>query len=152
MNPRTLLPEVVEPEVCSEALERSTDPADEVFVLLAQGRVGEAAEAAAEARLKDPSSFSLQVLDADILRANGDTERALARLKVLRADVANTANESWVHQALGKVYFSAGNYAAAANSFALALDQRVAAGADAAAIYSSTVALRRARDLQDSAE
>ncbi|WP_026554989.1 hypothetical protein [Arthrobacter sp. 35W] len=149
VNPRTLVPEVVDEEECAAALAQSTDPADEVFVLLAQGRVAEAAEAAAEARLKDPDSFRLQVYDADILRATKQTALALQRLKALGARVANTPDESWVHHQMGKVHFGAGNYEAAARSFATALEQRVAAGADAAAIYSSTVSLRRARDLAE---
>jgi hypothetical protein len=43
--------------------------------------------------------------------------------------------------------FVAGNIAAAVESFTRALDLRVAQSADAALIYSSTVALQRARDV-----
>jgi hypothetical protein len=57
--------------------------------------------------------------------------------------------EAWVYQQLGKVYFSNGNYPAAARCFSAALERRVAAGADASAIYSSTVSLKRALDLAE---
>ncbi len=147
INPVTLLPEVVDVNTCDRALTETDDPADLVFVLLARGRVAEAAETAAAARIADPDSFRLQLLDADILRATRHTERAVDRLKMLVAAVARTATESWVHQQLGKVHFSAGNYSDAVRSFATALDQRVAFGEDAAAIYSSTVAVRRAKDM-----
>ncbi|MBG0741589.1 tetratricopeptide repeat protein [Paeniglutamicibacter antarcticus] len=150
ISPTTLLPEVVDAEACDQALSTTQDPADRIFVLLARGRVAEAAEAVADARVADPVSFRLQLLDADVLRATHHTERAVARLKCLAADIASTAMESWVHQQLGKVHFSAGNYPAAVRSFSTALDQRVAFGEDAAVIYASTVAVRRALDLAES--
>ena len=54
-----------------------------------------------------------------------------------------------VRQHLGRSYFASGNIAAAVESFARALDLRVAGSADAALIYASTVALQRARDVLD---
>jgi hypothetical protein len=50
---------------------------------------------------------------------------------------------------MGKVQYSSGHIAAAVEAFARALDLRVAQSADAAQIYSSTVALQRARDVLD---
>jgi Flp pilus assembly protein TadD len=52
-----------------------------------------------------------------------------------------------VHQCLGRTHFASGNIGAAVESFSRALDLRVAQSADAALIYSSTVALQRARDV-----
>ena len=68
------------------------------------------------------------------------------------AEAADVEQESWLDHQVGKVHFGAGHYAAAAGAFAKALELRVASGAPATAIYSSTVALRRARDLQDSGD
>jgi len=149
VNPKTLLPEVVDEAACETALELSDDPADHVFVLLARGLTNEAAEIAAEARLSDPTSIRLQVLDAEILRATKHLDGAEKVLKALLPGVAETPLEAWINQQLGKVYFTGGHYAAAAKSFSTALDQRVAAGADAVAIYSATVSLRRAQDLAE---
>ncbi|WP_434612266.1 tetratricopeptide repeat protein [Arthrobacter sp. A5] len=133
INPGTLLPEVVDVNICDRAVIDTDDPADLVFVLLACGRLADAAELAAAARIADPDSFRLQLLDVDILRATKHTQHAVDRLKLLAAAVAGTFTESWVHQQLGKVHFCAGNYPAAVRSFATVLDQRVTCGADAAA-------------------
>jgi hypothetical protein len=76
VNPETLLPEVVDEDECAAALEESGDAADHVFVLLARGLNAEAAEMAAAARLLDPTSLRLQVLDAEVLRAMGQFDRA----------------------------------------------------------------------------
>ncbi|GAA5229662.1 tetratricopeptide repeat protein [Arthrobacter cryoconiti] len=149
VNPETLLPEVVDEEQCTAALEVTTDAADHVFVLLARGLTSEAAEMAATARLVDPESIRLQVLDAEVLRATRHFDRAERVLKALISSVAGTPVEAWIHQQLGKVYFSNDNFDAAARSFTTALEQRVASGADAAAIYSSTVSLQRALDLAE---
>jgi Flp pilus assembly protein TadD len=149
IDPTTLRPAVVDETACEQALSRTTDPADAVFVLLARGRTAEAAEAAAAARIKDPDSLRLQVLDADILGATHRTESAVERLRRLAAAVSGTPAEAEVRLHLGKALFSAGKYAAAAQSFNQALELTVAAGAGAAQIYSSTLALRRARDLAD---
>ena len=149
LNPETLLPEVVDEQKCEQALEASADAADHIFVLLARGLTAEAAELAADARLADPESIRLQVLDAEVLRATKHFDRAERLLKALLPEVVGTSVESWIFQQLGKVYFSSGKYGAAAKSFSTALEQRVAAGADASAIYSSTVSLQRALDLAD---
>lgn len=150
LNPSTLLPEVVDEEKCEHALELSSDAADHIFVLLARGLTSEAAEMAADARLADPQSVRLQVLDAEVLRATRHFDRAERLLKALLPEVTGTSVEPWIFQQLGKVYFSSGRYSAAAKSFSTALEQRVAAGADASAIYSSTVSLKRALDLAES--
>lgn len=146
VNPDTLLAEVVDDEACDEALARSADPADRIFVLLARGLTAEAAEAAAEARLSDPESIRLQVLDAEVLRSSRNFARAEAILRGLLPTVAGTPMEPWVLQQKGKVLFSNGQFEAAARSFAQALEMRVVAGHDASAIYSATVSLKRALD------
>ena len=66
-----------------------------------------------------------------------------------RPRVSTLSAEAVVRQHLGRSHFAAGNIAAAVESFAKALDLRVAGSADAALIYSSTVALQRARDVLD---
>lgn len=149
VNPRTLQAEVVDEEACAAALELSTDPADAGFVLLVRGQAAQAAELVAQARLSDPASLRLQLLDADILRATRNLDAARTVLKTLLPDVAGTAAEPLVHHQLGTVHFAGGDYPAAVKSFGTALDQWVALGADASFIYASTVSLRRARDLAE---
>lgn len=149
IDPTTLRTTVVDEAACERALSGTDDPADAVFVLLARGRTAEAADLAATARVKDPESFRLRVLDADILGATRRTESAVERLRQLAGTVSGTPEEAVVHQYLGRVQFLAGNYSAAVRSFSAALDQRVAAGAGAPLIYSATVALRRAMDLAE---
>lgn len=149
VNPQTLLPEVVDEDACNSALESSTDAGDKIFVLLARGLTAEAAEAAADARLIDPESIRLQVLDAEVLRATKNFDRAERVLRTILPTVAGTPMEPWVFQQLGKVYFSNGQFEAAAKNFATSLDLRVASGSDATAIYSATVSLTRALDLAE---
>lgn len=149
VNPKTLLPEVVDEEACADALAASTDVGDTIFVLLARGLVSEAADVAADARVGDPGSIRLQVLDAEVLRASKHFDRAERILRSILPEVAGTSLEPWVFQQIGKVHFSGGHYEAAAKSFNQALDLRVAAGDDAAAIYSATVSLKRALDLAE---
>ncbi|WP_125610414.1 tetratricopeptide repeat protein [Specibacter cremeus] len=149
VNPRTLAPEVVDDATADAAVAASGDPADAVFVLLARGRTKEAAEAAAQARLGDPESLRLQVLDADILRANRRLDQAEAVLKSLLPAAADTPVGPLVQHELGRVYFSAAQYAAAAQAFAGALETLVASGSDPQNIYAATVSLRRARDLAE---
>ncbi|ALO66840.1 hypothetical protein AS189_10430 [Arthrobacter alpinus] len=149
VNPMTLIPEVVDEESCTQALAESNDAADAVFVLLARGLIAEAADAAADARLSDPGSVRLQVLDAEILRASKHYDRAERILRALLPEVAGTPMEPWVFQQLGKVHFSSGAFETAAKTFATALELRVASGSDASAIYSATVSLKRALDLAE---
>jgi tetratricopeptide (TPR) repeat protein len=116
-------------------------------VLLVEGRAADAAELLAEARYKDPESFRLRAYEADVLRVSHRYDRAVELFRQLLSEAHGTANEALAHQYLGQAYFSAGNIGAAVESFARALDLRVAQSADAALIYSSTVALQRARDV-----
>ncbi len=149
VNPETLLPEVVDEDAVAEALATSGDVGDKIFVLLARGLVSEAADVAADARLNDPGSIRLQVLDAEVLRASKHYDRAERALRQLLPEVAGTTMEPWIMQQMGKVHFSAGQYEAAAKSFNQALELRVASGSDATAIYSATVSLKRALDLAE---
>lgn len=149
VNPKTLLVEVVDEDACEQALQASGDAADAIFVMIARGQTNQAAEAAATARLQDPSRIKLQILDADLLRATKHYERAEKVLKSLIPLAETPTTLAWIHQQLGKVHFNSGNYEAAAKSFSSALDQRVSLGADAADIYASTVSLRRALDLAE---
>ncbi|WP_346960170.1 tetratricopeptide repeat protein [uncultured Arthrobacter sp.] len=149
INPQTLMPQVVNGEACAEALASSTDPTDLIFVRLVEGHPGEAAELLAEARYKDPDSFRLRMFEAEVLRVSHRFDRAVELYRQLLADAQGTPEEAVVRQHLGRSHFAAGNIAAAVESFAKALDLRVAGSADAALIYSSTVALQRARDVLD---
>ncbi|NUU30223.1 tetratricopeptide repeat protein [Arthrobacter sp. C9C5] len=149
INPETLMPQVVNEEACAEALAASTDATDLIFVRLVEGHPGEAAELLAEARYKDPDSFRLRMFEAEVLRVSHRFDRAVELYRQLLPEVQGTPDEAVVRQHLGRSYFAAGNIAAAVEAFAKALDLRVAGSADAALIYSSTVALQRARDVLD---
>ena len=147
VNPETLLPQVVNEDACHDALAGSTDPADRIFVLLVEGQASEAAELLVEARFKDPESFRLRVFEAEVLRVTHRTDRAIELFRQLLAEVQGTPHEAVALHFLGKAQYTAGHIAAAVESFTRALDLRVAQSADAAMIYSSTVALQRDRDV-----
>lgn len=149
INPKTLMPQLVNEEACAAALAASTDPTDRIFVRLVEGHPGEAAELLAEARYKDPDSFRLRMFEAEVLRVSHRFDRAVELYRQLLAEALGTPEEATVRQHLGRSHFAAGNIAAAVESFAKALDLRVAGAADASLIYSSTVALQRARDVLD---
>jgi predicted Zn-dependent protease len=149
VNPLSLMPEIVNEEACAAALAASADPADLIFVRLVQGHAGEAAELLAEARYKDPDSLRLRIFEADVLRVSNRFDRAVDLFRQLLAETRGTPAEAVIRQQLGRSYFAGGNIAAAVESFAKALDLRVAGSADAALIYASTVALQRARDALD---
>ncbi len=149
INPETLMPQLVNEDACAAALAASTDPTDLIFVRLVQGHPGEAADLLAEARYKDPDSFRLRMFEAEVLRVSHRFDRAVELYRQLLAEAHGTPAEAVVRQHLGRSYFAAGNIAAAVESFAKALDLRVADSADAALIYSSTVALQRARNVLD---
>ncbi|MEV7572664.1 tetratricopeptide repeat protein [Pseudarthrobacter sp. NPDC089323] len=147
INPETLLPAIVNEDACREALAASTDPADHIFVLLVEGHASEAAELLAEARFRDPESFRLRAFEAEVLRVSNRPDRAVELFRQLLSEVQGTPREALVLQFLGKTQYSSGQTSAAVESFTRALDLRVAESADAALIYSSTVALQRARDV-----
>ena len=149
INPETLLPQIVNEDLVREALAASTDPADHIFVLLVEGHASEAAELLAEARFKDPESFRLRVFEAEVLGVTHRLDRAIDLFRQLLAEVHGTPREALTLQYLGRTQYAAGQTSAAVESFSKALDLRVAQSADAGQIYSSTVALQRARDVLD---
>ncbi|MDT0168774.1 tetratricopeptide repeat protein [Pseudarthrobacter sp. BRE9] len=149
INPDSLLPQIVNEDAVREALAASTDPADHIFVLIVEGHASEAAELLAEARFKDPESFLLRVLEAEVLSVSHRMGRAIGLFRQLLAESQGTPREALALQYLGRTQYAAGEISAAVESFSKALDLRVAQSADAAQIYSSTVALQRARDVLD---
>lgn len=146
VDPETLNAVVVDEERCHAALEAGGSLEDRAVVELARGHVNEAAELIVEARYRDPESFQLKVLELDVLRLGNRNDRALERARQILAEVKGTPREAVVRQYLGKIQFSRGQFAAAEDAFTKALELRVAAAADASLIYSSTVALGRARE------
>ncbi|MGO4249147.1 tetratricopeptide repeat protein [Micrococcaceae bacterium Sec5.1] len=146
-NPDTLLPVIVNEDALESALAASEDPADRIMALLLENQPKEAAELLAEARYKDPESFRLRIFEAEVHRATNRLDRAIQLFRQLLQEVQGTSKEAIVHQYLGRAYFVSGNALAASEEFAKALDLRVAKAADAALIYSSAVALQRARDV-----
>lgn len=146
VDPDTLNAVVVDEERCEAALEASDSLADRAVVELARGHVSRAAELIVEARYHDPESFQLKVLELDVLRLGNRNDRALERARQILAEAKGTPREATVQQYLGKIQFTRGQFAAAEDAFAKALELRVAAAADASLIYTSTVALGRARE------
>jgi len=149
INPDSLQPQIVNEDVVRETLAASTDPADQIFVLLVEGHASEAAELLAEARFKDPESFLLRIFEAEVLSVSHRMDRAVGLFRQLLAEAHGTPGEALALQYLGRAQYAAGQTSAAVESFSRALDLRVAQSADAAQIYSSTVALQRARDVLD---
>ncbi|MDP9986534.1 putative Zn-dependent protease [Arthrobacter oryzae] len=149
INPDSLQPQIVNEDVVRETLAASSDPADQIFVLLVEGHASEAAELLAEARFKDPESFLLRIFEAEVLSVSHRMDRAVGLFRQLLAEAHGTPGEALALQYLGRAQYAAGQTSAAVESFSRALDLRVAQSADAAQIYSSTVALQRARDVLD---
>lgn len=146
VNPDTLLPQIVNEDACQAALADSEDAADRIMVLLLEGQTAEAAELLAEARYRDPESFRLRIIEAEVHRATNRFDRSVQLFRQLLSEVQGTEREAIVHQYLGRTHYASGNPAAAAESFSRALNLRVATAADASLIYSSALALQRARD------
>lgn len=88
--------------------------------------------------------FRLRALGADILRDRGQFAEAVTRYELLLADYAGTSREAVLRQHLGKAYFVAGDFSAARDDFAAALQLRRMQGADADLTESSFIALGRA--------
>ncbi len=147
INPESLLPEIVNAEVCAAALAATTDPADLIYVRLVEGRTAEAAELLAAARCRQPSAIRLRLFEAVLLRMANRLDASAELYAQLLAETQGTLQEAAVLQHQGRSHFAVGNYAAAVDSLAAALDLRVAAADDAALIYASTVALQRARHM-----
>lgn len=149
INPDSLMPQLVNEDAVAAALAASDDPGDLIFVRLVEGHAAEAAELLAEARYKNPDSLRLRIFEADVLRVSHRADRAVELFRHLLAETQGTPDEAVIRQQLGRSYFAGGHISAAVESFAKALDLRVAGSADASLIYSSTVALQRARDVRD---
>ncbi|BAS09156.1 3-dehydroquinate synthase [Arthrobacter sp. Hiyo4] len=118
INPVSLLPEIVNEDACRAALAASTDPSDQIFVLIVEGHAAEAAELLAEARFKDPESFRLRAFEAEVLRVSHRTDRALELFRQLLAEFQGTDREALVLQYLGKTQYAAGHTSAAVEAFA----------------------------------
>ena len=142
------MPGVVNEEACSTALAGSTDPADRIMVLLVEGHAADAAELLAEARYKDPDRSG----SAPSKPRSCGFPSALTVPWIFSASCwggpGNRAAKRWP-QHLGRSRTTPAQHRAAVDEFAKALDLRVAESADAALIYSSTVALQRARNVLD---
>ncbi len=152
INPDSLVPQIVNEDAVAAALAASTDPGDRIFVLPRRRAPRRSRRAARRGPVQaTPSSLRLRIFEADVLRVSNRLDRAVELFRQLLAETRGTPDEAVIRQHLGRSYFASGNIAAAVESFAKALDLRVAGSADAALIYASTVALQRARDVLDRA-
>ncbi len=144
---RFVLPEL-RPIVVDEPLAAATleaqDAGDRVVVLIALGRFADAAEVVAEARLMDPANARLRLLDTEVTRWNGDTERAINRLRRLLEEFAGTDSEADVLQQLGADFYTSGDVKAAATRFKAAWEGRRAAGHDPRLVECSRLAFELA--------
>ncbi|MDN5754615.1 MAG: DUF6584 family protein [Arthrobacter sp.] len=127
IDPETLLAEVVDEEAARQAY-ATANPVEKVMILVARGDVADAAELVTETRLVEPQNFPMRVVDADVVRANGDPQRAINRLRNLIEEYKDLPHESVLQQQLGVLYYTVGDFHAAVTRFKLALDLRVEAG------------------------
>ena len=125
----SLRPIIVDQAEADRALAEQ-DAGHRVVVLIALGRFADAAEVVAESRLMDPSNPRLRLLDTEVTRWNGDTERAINRLRRLLEEFGGTAVEADVLQQLGADFYTQGDVKAASKRFRGAWEGREAAGAD----------------------
>lgn len=125
----SLRPVIVDQELADRVL-ADQDAGHRVVVLIALGRFADAAEVVAESRLMDPSNPRLRLLDTEVTRWNGDTERAINRLRRLQEEFSGTTTEADVLQQLGADFYTQGDVKAAATRFRGAWEGREAAGAD----------------------
>jgi len=150
VNPLTRRYEIVDDELVQTTLAGDERPWAGVFVLMVQGKSTEAAELLAEARMVDPDSFELLLLDTEILYTRGRLEAAFERLRRLLGQYRGSVHEAEILQHLGNTYYSSGDFSRSADAFQQALELRVASHASAELIYSSTVALQQARRAAES--
>jgi lipopolysaccharide biosynthesis regulator YciM len=136
---------VVVDEALATTVLNSSDEGDRVVVLIAQGRFSEAAEAVTEARLLEPGNLRLRLLDADVIRWNGDTDRAVRRLRWILEEVTGTADEAAVLHQLGACFYSRGDVHAAATRFRSAWEGLAAADADPVRVECSKLCYELAR-------
>ncbi|WP_417235092.1 tetratricopeptide repeat protein [Arthrobacter sp.] len=127
IHPGTLLAEVVDEAAASGAFD-TANPVEQVMIEVARGNVSAAAELVTETRLLDPQNFPMRVVDADVVRASGDPERAIKRLRNLIEEYKDSAHEAVLQQQLGVLYYTVGDYHAAVTRFRTALELRIEAG------------------------
>lgn len=144
IHPDTLLARITDPGAADSAF-ASANPVEQVMILVARGDVADAAELVTETRLLDPQNFPLRVVDADVVRASGDPERAIKRLRNLIDEFRDTPHESILQQQLGVLYYSTGDYHAAATRFRTALELRTQAADEPFRIEISRRSLEAAR-------
>lgn len=127
---------------------KGVDPVLDVIGPLFRGDL-EAAQTALDRISADAEpkvQFRLRALGADIMRDRGQFAEAVTRYELLLADEVGTSREAVLRQHLGKAHFVAGDFWAARDDFAAALQLRRVQGADADLIESSLIALGRANE------
>ncbi|WP_372699191.1 tetratricopeptide repeat protein [Arthrobacter sp. JSM 101049] len=144
IHPDTLLAQVVDDDAAHAAL-AGANPVEQVMIHVARGDVATAAELVTETRLLDPQNFPMRVVDADVVRASGDPERAIKRLRSLIDEFKDTEHEAVLQQQLGVLYFTVGDYHAAVTRFRTALELRTAAADEAFRIEISRRSLAAAQ-------
>lgn len=127
IDPGTLLAQVIDDQAAAQAY-LTANPVERVMILVARGEVADAAELVTETRLVDPQNFAMRVVDADVVRANGDPQRAISRLRNLIEEYKDLPHASVLQQQLGVLYYTVGDFHAAVTRFRMALDARREAG------------------------
>ncbi|MGO1974143.1 MAG: NAD(P)-binding domain-containing protein [Propionibacteriaceae bacterium] len=120
------------------------DPAGELIIAAAAGRLDDALREADRLLTLEPESVRLRALRADVLRDTGELAAAERVYEELLA-AADESREPVLLQHLAKVYFAAERFDAAADLFARSHELRRRAGADADVLASAALGLARAR-------
>jgi Flp pilus assembly protein TadD len=137
-------PVVVDEELAQSVL-ASSDEGGRVVVLIAQERYSDAAEAVTEARLLAPGDLRLRILDTDVIRWNGDTDRAVRRLRRILEEVTGPEDEARVLHQLGACFYSLGDVHAAVTRFRRAWEGLESVGADPLRVECSKLCYELAR-------
>lgn len=151
INPETMRAYVADEAAAQRSMQVGS-PTDQVVIHLARGELAQAGEMITEQRLLDPMNAHLRVLDTELTRMQGDTQRAINRLRKLAEEFADTEYEPLMQHHLGMAFYETRDYRAAVTRFTLALEQRQAINAPKHLVDASRICLQMAEQrLQASA-
>lgn len=130
------------------AIGTSLDPVDAVIYHFYLGALDKAEKALDKALRKGPGAgdFRIRTLAADIQTERGDYAQAKAVYRHLLDEETDPNREAILRQHLGRVFFVAQDYSAAAECFGAALRLRRALGAPESQVEFSAAALRLAQE------
>ncbi|RRD60704.1 tetratricopeptide repeat protein [Leucobacter sp. OH1287] len=145
IDEQTLLPVI--DDIAAFRDEFAADPLAEELVLLWTGHPEETLERLTDFLRHNPGNARARALSADALRDLGRFAQATEIYRELIEGVSSPLREATFRQHLGKVHFAAGEYEAAEECFAAALELRIAGDASTDLVASAELALARVREL-----